>query len=107
MCPLWVCVPFTTRRRQTMFRRSMRGATVVWGGIVAVGLAVGVLFSTASPPVAAQDKPQDHAGSAPQPGKAADTKDITLDQAHAVLAAAKKKADELKIKEDIAIVDAG
>jgi uncharacterized protein GlcG (DUF336 family) len=87
--------------------RSVRGPAVVWGGIVAVGLAVAVIFSTASRPVAAQDKPQDRAGSAPQPGKAADTKDITLDQAHAALAAAQKKADELHIKQDIAIVDAG
>jgi uncharacterized protein GlcG (DUF336 family) len=87
--------------------RNVRGATVVWGGIVAVGLAVGVLFSTASRPVAAQDKPQTGVGTPSQPGKAAETKDITLDQAHAAVMAAKRKADELKLKQDIAVVDAG
>jgi uncharacterized protein GlcG (DUF336 family) len=34
-------------------------------------------------------------------------KDISLDQAHAVLTAAMKKAEELKIAQDIAVVDAG
>jgi uncharacterized protein GlcG (DUF336 family) len=87
--------------------RSVRGQACVWGGIVAVGLAVGVLFSTASRQVVAQNNPQDHVGTPSQPGKAADTKDITLDQAHAAVMAAKKKADELKIKQDIAVVDAG
>jgi uncharacterized protein GlcG (DUF336 family) len=42
-------------------------------------------------------------------GKAApiDTKDISLDQAHAVLEAAAKKAAEINTKMDIAVVDAG
>ena len=35
------------------------------------------------------------------------TKDITLDQAHAVVAAAVKKSQELKVAMDIAVVDAG
>jgi uncharacterized protein GlcG (DUF336 family) len=34
-------------------------------------------------------------------------KDISLDQAHAVLTAAMKKAEELKIAQNIAVVDAG
>jgi uncharacterized protein GlcG (DUF336 family) len=44
------------------------------------------------------------------PDKAAaplDTKDISLDQAHAVLAAAVAKAVETKTKMDVAVVDAG
>ena len=35
------------------------------------------------------------------------TKDISLEQAHKVLEAAVKKAEELKIKQDVAVVDAG
>ena len=86
---------------------SMRRPAVVWGGM-AVGLAAAVIFSISPMPLAAQDdKPADHAGSAPQKGKPIETKDLSLDQAHAVLAAAVKKADELKVKMDIAVVDAG
>src|SRR6266550_3028997 len=86
---------------------SMRRPAVVWGGM-AVGLAAAVIFSISPMPLAAQDdKPADHAGSSPQKGKPIETKDLSLDQAHAVLAAAVKKADELKVKMDIAVVDAG
>src|ERR1700755_2878518 len=41
-----------------------------------------------------------------KPGAALDTKDISLDQAHAIVAAAVAKAAELKTKMDIAVVDA-
>jgi len=44
---------------------------------------------------------------APKPGPSLDTKDISLDQAHAILAAAVKKAQQLKVNMDIAVVDAG
>jgi len=50
---------------------------------------------------------QDRAGSTPNKGQPLNTKDISLDQAHAILAAAVKKAQELKINQDIAVVDAG
>src|SRR5215207_6127761 len=42
-----------------------------------------------------------------KPAVALDTKDLSLDQAHAVLEAAVKKAVETKTKMDIAVVDAG
>jgi uncharacterized protein GlcG (DUF336 family) len=42
-----------------------------------------------------------------KPAAAIDTKDLSLDQAHAVLEAAVKKAVETKTKMDIAVVDAG
>jgi uncharacterized protein GlcG (DUF336 family) len=45
-----------------------------------------------------------------EPGKSAEpiaTRDISLDQAHAVLAAAVKKAHEIDTRMDIAVVDAG
>lgn len=41
------------------------------------------------------------------PPQALALKDISLDQAQAVLAAAIKKAEDLKIAQDIAVVDAG
>src|SRR4051794_29788575 len=93
-------------KESLMFRSTHRPA-VVWGGIVAVGLAVAGMFGTAPQRTVAQDKPQDHAGTPSQPGKAIETKDISLDQAHAAVMAAKKKADELHIKQNIAVVDAG
>jgi uncharacterized protein GlcG (DUF336 family) len=43
----------------------------------------------------------------PQAGQAQATKDITAEQAHAVLAAAMTKAKEIDTKMDIAVVDAG
>ena len=42
-----------------------------------------------------------------QPGEALTTKDISAQQAHAVLAAAMKKSEEIGSKMDIAVVDAG
>lgn len=42
-----------------------------------------------------------------KPAAPIDTKDLSLDQAHAVLEAAVKKAAEIKTKMDIAVVDAG
>jgi len=44
---------------------------------------------------------------AKKPAVAIETKDISLDQAHAILAAAVAKAVETKTKMDIAVVDAG
>ena len=56
--------------------------------------------------VMAQDAPQ--GGGSSQGGKTPlSVKDISLDQARAVVDAAMKKASELHINEDIAVVDAG
>ncbi len=43
----------------------------------------------------------------PGPGESLATKDISLDQAHAVIMAAAAKADQIDTKMDIAVVDAG
>jgi uncharacterized protein GlcG (DUF336 family) len=56
-----------------------------------------------------------HAADEPAAQKAADNQspqplsvnDLSLDQAHAIIAAAVKKAQEINVKEDIAVVDAG
>jgi uncharacterized protein GlcG (DUF336 family) len=80
----------------------------VWGGIVAVGLAVAVIFSVGpKSSIAADENKPAAGGSSPQKGQPLDTKDISMDQAQAVIAAAVKKSQELKIAEDIAVVDAG
>jgi uncharacterized protein GlcG (DUF336 family) len=80
---------------------------LVCGGILAIGLAVAVLLSLVPQPVARAQDQANRAGSAPKPGAPLNTKDLSLDQANAILAAAIKKADELKIKQNIAVVDAG
>jgi uncharacterized protein GlcG (DUF336 family) len=61
-----------------------------------------MLFTARPGNVAADDKP-----AAGKPAAVIDAKDISLDQAHAVLAAAVAKAAETKTKMDIAVVDAG
>ena len=81
------------------------GHLLVFGSLVTVGLAITIL-SIMPKPLAAQDK-GDRAGSAPQKGQPLNSRDISIDQARDVIAAAIKKADELKIKQNIAIVDAG
>jgi uncharacterized protein GlcG (DUF336 family) len=76
--------------------RNRRSFIVIRGLTVAV-LCAAVLATLSRATAAPQsDKPE------PQ-----DTKDITLDQARAVIDAAIKKSHELKINEDIAVVDAG
>jgi uncharacterized protein GlcG (DUF336 family) len=69
------------------------------------------LFALFSPPSSAQNQPgQGQAamrGMDAQPGQPQTVKDITADQAHAVLAAAMQKATEISTKMDIAVVDAG
>jgi uncharacterized protein GlcG (DUF336 family) len=68
--------------------------------IVIGSLVMGLLLSVNSA-LAQDQKPM------PQAGQAQTTKDITADQAHAVLAAAMAKAREIDTKMDIAVVDAG
>ena len=80
---------------------------VVCGGILVVGLAVGVVSSLVPQPLARAQDQNNRPGSAPKSGAPLNTKDLSLDQAHAILAAAVKRADELKIKQNIAVVDAG
>lgn len=85
---------------------------IVYGALFAFGV-LGVLQLAA--PVAdvsaqqQQQQQQQHGGhSIPgSPAQALTTKDISLDQAHQVLMAAQKKAQEIKTKMDIAVVDAG
>ena len=76
--------------------RSSRQPLVVCIAILLIGIVSAV----------AQDK-GDRAGPSANKGQPLNTKDISLDQAHAVLAAAVKKAQDLKINQDIAVVDAG
>lgn len=75
------------------------------------GLCTGLVLATvAAVLVAGQSadvRAQDKKAAPDKPAAALDTKDISLDQAHAVLAAAVAKAVETKTKMDIAVVDAG
>ena len=75
-----------------------RSKWLVLSGIVLGSLSTLVVVNLPANHARAQDQ------SAPQPQT---TKDITLDQTHKVLEAAVKKAEELKIKQNVAIVDAG
>jgi uncharacterized protein GlcG (DUF336 family) len=69
--------------------------------VVVVAAAVAV-------PLVAQQKPRDQDAQQPAAGtQASNATDITLDQAHAALEAAAKKAQEIQTKMDIAVVDAG
>jgi uncharacterized protein GlcG (DUF336 family) len=90
-----------------MFRSSK--PLYVYGGIIAVGLAIAVFTSMFPRITAAQNDPNKPqlGGSMPQKGQPLDTKDISLDQAHAVVAAAVKKAHDMHLSMDIAVVDAG
>src|SRR3954464_10596918 len=76
-----------------------RNTLLVLAGVALGSLSTVVTLNLPSNNVRAQDQSQQ-----PQPQT---TKDITLDQAHKVLEAAVKKAQELKIKQNVAIVDAG
>ena len=84
-----------------------RNPILVCSGILSVALAIAVVQSLGTKPVAAADEKHDNAGSTPKKGEPLKTQDISMDQAHAILAAAVKKADDLKIKQNVAIVDAG
>ena len=77
------------------------------GIIASVVLAAcgALLINGQSASVGADDKPA--AGGPARAAVALDTKDMSLDQAHTILAAAVAKAVETKTKMDIAVVDAG
>ena len=77
---------------------------IVVAALVAAGFVVGASLNL-SPRAVAADQPS---GMDPnKPAQPMDSKDITADQAHKVIMAAMKKAQELKINQDIAVVDAG
>src|SRR4051794_193764 len=86
---------------------SHRNPVLVWSGILSVALAVALVQTVGTKSLSAADEKQDRSGSAEKKGDPLKTQDISLDQAHAVLAAAVKKSQELHINEDIAVVDAG
>ena len=94
----------------------LRKNPLVWGGLFAVGFAAASLVVRPVVPAGAQPAEQagHGAGSGAHPtgvsGRPAESitaKDISLDQAHAALMAARQKAIETKTKMDIAVVDAG
>ena len=78
-----------------------RSNLLVLGGMILGAAATAVYFNVPSNLAVAQDKP----AQASKDGMT--TKDITLDQAGAIMKAAADKAKEINTKMDIAIVDAG
>jgi uncharacterized protein GlcG (DUF336 family) len=77
----------------------------IWTGSMALVVAA----ACAVPLVAQQDRRDADAGAQPAQAResAQNANDITLDQAHAALEAAAKKAQEIQTKMDICVVDAG
>ncbi len=78
-----------------------RSKLLVLGGMILGAAATAVSFNAPSSAAIAQDKP----AQASKDGIA--TKDISLDQAVAIMMAASEKAKEINTKMDIAVVDAG
>ncbi|HEY8665392.1 MAG TPA: heme-binding protein [Tepidisphaeraceae bacterium] len=77
-------------------------------GMLAVGIVSGIWMASPTPVVRAADEPAEHHHDHMMPkGEVLATKDISSDQAHAALMSAMKKAQELKVNMDIAVVDAG
>jgi uncharacterized protein GlcG (DUF336 family) len=74
----------------------------IWTG--AFMLTVAAAFGV---PLVAQQKQQDQSAQQAAASESANANDITLDQAHAALEAAAKKAGEIQTKMDICVVDAG
>jgi len=81
----------------------MTKANTTWTASMAL-----VVAAACAVPLVAQQKPRDQDAQQAAAGtQASNATDITLDQAHAALEAAAKKAQEIQTKMDIAIVDAG
>jgi len=82
----------------------MTKANRIWTGSLAL-----VIAAACAVPLVAQQRQQSRDQDAqPAAGtQGANANDITLDQAHAALEAAAKKAQEIQTKMDIAVVDAG
>lgn len=87
-----------------------RISPVIWGGLFAAGFAT-VISCTSTSNRTSAAQPSDRSNRTnvvPDSSKGPITsKDISLEQAHTILAAAAKKAAEINTKMDIAIVDAG
>ena len=79
-----------------------RSKLLVLGGMVLGAAATAVYFNTPSSTAIAQAQP-----AAAAKGEALTTKDLSLEQAGAIMKAAVEKAKEINTKMDIAIVDAG
>lgn len=78
--------------------------------LLVIGMIVGVIATLlwlSAPSSVAIAQEAGHDDHAMKPGDPLAVKDITLAQAHAVIAAAAKKAKEINTKMDIAVVDAG
>ena len=75
-----------------------RSHLLVFAGVLVGSAVTALLINLPTSRALAQDKP------ATQPQT---VQDITLEQAHKVLEAAVKKAQDLKIKQNVAVVDAG
>ena len=83
----------------------MTKANRIWTGSMAL-----VVAAACAVPLVAQQRQQQRDQDAQQAAagtQAGNATDITLDQAHAALEAAAKKAQEIQTKMDIAVVDAG
>jgi uncharacterized protein GlcG (DUF336 family) len=75
----------------------------IWAASVIVVVVAAALISGQPARVQAQEK----RGAPAKPTMPIETKDMSLDQAHAILAAAVEKAAAINTKMDIAVVDAG
>jgi uncharacterized protein GlcG (DUF336 family) len=83
-----------------------------WSVLTVIAAAAGIVASQFNAPAAAQNQQRQQREttqriSDAKPGEALQTRDISAAQAHAVIAAAMKKAEEVNSKMDIAVVDAG
>ena len=76
-----------------------RGMRLVAMGMLVGGLAAAIWLQIPTTAAKAQEPKKD--------AQPVASKDVSLDQAHAIIAAAHKKATEINTKMDIAVVDAG
>jgi len=79
----------------------------IGAGLLAAAVAGVGVFGVSHESARAEDKKDEKMSDMKGKAEALTTKDISLEQAHAVLAAAAKKAAEIDTKMDIAVVDAG
>ena len=91
--------------------KRVRTRSMLFAGLTATGFAYLFLTAGNAPRATAEDKVSQTVKAAEghmmPKGEVLMTKDISLDQAHAMLAAAAAKAAEINTKMDIAVVDAG
>lgn len=84
--------------------RKIWAISMIAAGVGLIGLQAAHLRAADEPQA---QKAADAQPGQPQPGQSLTVQDLSLDQAHAIIAAAVKKAQEINVKEDIAVVDAG